>query len=230
VVPDPESGRCLVRPTTANPGNGGPAAGAVRGSWSAYSLLASGSASGGSSAVESSLSGALSQPGAQVSGPLGYGLGSLLSQASGGGGASGPGAQAGWSGASALASVAPNPQVGTRGSAATRGASGGLGTSIGGSNAGGPGNPMAMSLSATQLSPNQVQLNWNQLGGGGAAGYEVRRCSSLNSPTVACTLVAVVQAGSYLVTVGQGTYLVRAVGSLGQVQGESNRVQVCCGG
>ena len=224
-MPDPDSGRCLVRPSTANPGNGGPAGGAVRGSWSAYSLLTSSSASG---AIDSSLSGAVSQPGAQVSGPLGYGLGSLLSQASGGGGASGQAGQTG-SGASALASVAPNPSAGTRSSAATRGASGGLSTSIGGTSAGGTGNPTAMSLSTTQLSPNQVQLNWNQVGGG-AAGYEVRRCSSLNSPTVACTLVAVVQAGSYLVSVGQGTYLVRAVGSLGQVQGESNRVQVCCGG
>ena len=86
-----------------------------------------------------------------------------------------------------------------------------------------------LSLSTTQVSPNQVRLTWNQVSGG-AGGYEVRRCSSLNSPTVACTLVAVVQAGSYLVTVVQGTYLVRAVGSIGQVQGESNRVQVCCGG
>ena len=100
---------------------------------------------------------------------------------------------------------------------------------MGGGNANASGSPNLLSLSTTQVSPNQVQLTWNQVGGG-AGGYEVRRCSSLNSPTVTCTVVAIVQAGSYLVTVGQGTYVVRAVGPLGQVQGESNRVQVCCGG
>jgi hypothetical protein len=252
-VPDPDSGRCLVRPSTANPGNGGPAGGAVRGSWSAYSLLASSSASSRGGAAESSLSGALSQPGAQVSGPLGYGLGSLVSQGSGGGSgasgggsgasgassgggasgsgnATGPSAQAGWGGGGpALASVAPNAAAGTRSSAVTRGAGGSPGTSMGGSSPNASGSPNLLSLSTTQVSPNQARLTWNQVGGG-AGGYEVRRCSSLNSPTIACTVVAIVQAGSYLVTVGQGTYLVRAVGPLGEVQGESNRVQICCGG
>jgi hypothetical protein len=39
-----------------------------------------------------------------------------------------------------------------------------------------------------------------------------------------------VQGSSYGVLQGEGVYLVRAIGPLGELQGESNRVQLCCRG
>lgn len=85
-----------------------------------------------------------------------------------------------------------------------------------------------ISLSVAQTGRGQFTLNWNQVGGG--ALYEVRRCASLSAATLACSVVAVVQNGSYVVQSADGVYLVRAVSPQGQSQGESNRVQLCCRG
>ena len=87
-----------------------------------------------------------------------------------------------------------------------------------------------ISLNASQVGGSQVLLSWNQPGLGLGVAYEIRRCSSFNSPTITCTVVATVQGSSYGVLQGEGVYLVRAIGPLGELQGESNRVQLCCRG
>jgi hypothetical protein len=73
-------------------------------------------------------------------------------------------------------------------------------------------------------------LSWNPVGQGAGVNYEVRRCPALLTPTLSCTVVATVQSGSYPVVPGGGVYVVRALGPLGQFQGESNRVQLAAGG
>jgi hypothetical protein len=95
----------------------------------------------------------------------------------------------------------------------------------------GAGAAPAITLTTAQVGGSQVQLNWNQVGQGAAAHYEVRRCPALTSPTYSCSVTAIVQAGgSYRLAQAEGVYMVRAVGPLGQFHSESNRVQVCCGG
>ncbi len=240
-VPDPDSGRCLVRPSTGSPGAGGPAGAAIRGSWSLYSVGSG--PSNNNSTVDSSLSGATSQPGAQLSGPIGYGLGSLLGQTGPAGSGSPSGPPSAGTGPSALAGGgAASPSGGALSSTAPRsllprgGSSGGGGAGQGGAtdsspaaNANSSANISAISLTSVQ-GGGQVQLNWNQIGSGGAV-YEVRRCPTLTTPSIACTVIAIVQgSGSYLILQPEGVYLVRSVGPLGQVFGESNRLQLCCRG
>jgi hypothetical protein len=87
-----------------------------------------------------------------------------------------------------------------------------------------------LTLSTAQLGSSQVQLNWNGLGPGSSGTYEIRRCASMSSAASTCQVVATVQAAGYRLMQGQGVYYIRAVGPSGLAEGESNRVQVCCGG
>jgi len=242
LIPDRESGRCLLRPTTS--GGGGPAAGAIPGSWSLMSygatLLAQ-LASGGDSS--STIAGG-SMIG--LSGPTAVGLGSLLGMPGGQSQlATTPGAAAGGAGPAApRVGRAASSGMSVGGAGRSGGSSGPTGVTMGGGSTGfqpsaGAGTAATsdvsviaarISLNASQVGGSQVLLSWNQPGLGMGVAYEIRRCSSFNSPTITCTVVATVQGSSYGVLQGEGVYLVRAIGPLGELQGESNRVQLCCRG
>jgi hypothetical protein len=75
----------------------------------------------------------------------------------------------------------------------------------------------------------QYQLTWNAFTAGAPVSYEVRRCTSLSSAAATCGVVATVQGGGYRLMQSDGVYFVRALGPQGRPEGESVRVQLCCG-
>src|SRR5262245_58771617 len=131
VVPDRESGRCLLRPTTS--GGGGPASAAIPGTWmlmsygaSLLAQLAAGSDSSSSVAGGSMIG---------LSGPTGVGLGSLVSPSPGQNQlTSAPGPVAGGAGAgtSQRTNRVGTAAMGATGGGRSGGASGPAGVTMGG--------------------------------------------------------------------------------------------------
>src|SRR5262249_27687356 len=121
-----------------------------------------------------------------AAGPLAGGAGAGATQRTHRGGTAAVGATGGGPAGGAGGAAAGPAGVGMGGGGTGLQPSAGAGTSQNS-------NVTAISLSAAQVGGSQVRLNWNQLGLGAGVNYEIRRCSSFNSPTISCTVVATVQ-------------------------------------
>jgi hypothetical protein len=224
LVPDPDSGRCRLRSPNAASSPNSPTASVIPGSWLATPSGVSGQPPVGDpdSPPRSGgprTQGNQSQSGPSQSGPSQSGMTNGSSSRSG----------------DNTSNTSTNTLSAPGGRQRGGGAVGGDGVlpslaSVG-SGQFGAGQAPAITLSATQVGGNQVQLNWSQVGQGAAAYYEIRSCPAFSSATFECRIVGNAQAGgSFRLPSASGVYMVRAIGPLGQFHAESNRVQVCCGG